>query len=150
MQFKVPQNVQREDTIVGPLTFMQLIICAVGGGITYGFYTYLSKDYTWPVWIGPTLFFGALTIAFAFVKIHELTFFQYLGSMFVFHYLPKKRIWVKGSAEVITPVQEPKNNAIKEAEATKKEKQEETMNKLDSLVKILDNKGMAKDPNKKL
>lgn len=148
MQFKVPQDVQRADTIVGPLTFMQLIICAVGGGITYGIYTYLSKDYTWPVWIMPTLFFGGLTIAFAFVKIHDLTFFQYLTSMFVYYYLPQKRIWIKGSAEVATPLEEPKTNKVKDAEDAKKEHQEDTMKKLDSLVQILDSKGMAKDPNK--
>lgn len=148
MQFKVPQNVQREDTIVGPLTFKQLIICAVGGGLTYAIYTILSKENSWAVWILPVLFFGGLTIAFAFVKIHELTFTQYLASLFVYHYLPQKRIWIKGSAEVPTPLEEQKPNTSKQAEETKKEKQQETIKKLDSLVKILDNKGMTKDPNK--
>lgn len=148
MQFKVPQNVQREDTIVGPLTFKQLIICGIGGGIAYGFYTVLSKEYTWPVWFPPVLFFGGFTIAFAFVKVHDLTFLQYLSSLFAYHYLPKKRIWIKGSADVITPLEEPKTSAIESAEQTKKEKQENTMKKLDSLVQILDSKGMTRDPNK--
>lgn len=31
MQYKIPQNVQIEDKIVGPLTLKQLIICGVGG-----------------------------------------------------------------------------------------------------------------------
>lgn len=148
MQFKVPQNVQRADTIVGSLTFMQLIICAVGGGATYLWYSILSKDYTWPVWIIPVLVTASITISLAFVRIHELSFLQYAMSMFTYHYLPKKRIWIKGSADVITPLEDPKNNKIAEAEETKKEKQEATIKKLDSLVQILDSKGMTRDPNK--
>lgn len=29
MQYKIPQNVQIEDKIVGPLTMKQLIICGI-------------------------------------------------------------------------------------------------------------------------
>ena len=45
MQFKVPQDVQRADRIVGPLTLRQLIICGIGFTISYGIYTVLGRDY---------------------------------------------------------------------------------------------------------
>ncbi len=148
MQFKVPQDVQREDTIVGPLTFKQLIICAVGGGLTYAVYTILVKGgHSWPVWILPVLFCGSITISFAFVKVHDMTFMRYVLSLFVFHFLPKKRVWVKGSAEVLVSYEETKIQ-INTDEADKRTKQEETMKKLDSLVQILDKQGMTRNPNK--
>lgn len=148
MQFKVPQNVQREDTIVGPLTLRQLIMSGVGGGVTYGVYTALSNTYTWPVWIMPTLLLGSITIAFAFVKVHELTFTQYLLSGFIYLFLPRKRVWVKGSGEVITPIEQPKLTRTEKSQDQKAAKQQESIKNLDRLVHILDNQGMAKNPNK--
>lgn len=148
MQFKVPQDVQREDTIVGPLTMTQLIITAVGGGVTYGIYTALATKYTWPVWFLPTFLGAATTIAFAFVKVHELTFTQYLLSGFAYLFLPRQRAWIKGSGDVTSPIEERKISTVQKTQDQKKEKQEDTMKKLDSLVQILDNQGMAKNPNK--
>lgn len=148
MQFKVPQDVQREDTIVGPLTFKQLIICAIGGGLTYAIYTILTKGgHTWPVWIIPVLIGASLTISFAFVSVHDMTFMRYILSLFVFHFLPKQRVWVKGSAEVPAFYEETKVQKNTD-EADKRTKQEETMKKLDSLVQILDKQGMSRNPNK--
>ena len=148
MQAKVPQNVQREDTIVGPLTLNQLIITGVGGGITYGIYTGLASVYTWPVWIMPTFLGASITIAFAFVKVHELTFTQYLLSGIVYLFLPRKRIWIKGSGEVVTPIEQPKLSVIEKKQDQKTEKQQETIKNLDRLVQILDNQGTTKNPNK--
>lgn len=144
MQFKIPQDVQREDTIVGPLTMRQLIITAIGGGITYGIYTFLSRTYTWQVWFLPTLFFAALTIAFAFVKVHELSFTQYLISGMAYLFLPRQRSWIKGSGDPVRSIEQPKITTTEKSQAQKKEKQEDTIKKLDSLVSILDSKGIAK------
>ena len=144
MQFKVPQNVQREDTIVGPLTMRQLIITAVGGGITYGIYTILAKDYTWQVWFLPTFIALAITIAFAFVSVHELSFVQYLVSGFAYNILPKQRIWVKGAGDPAQPFEQPKITSTEKSRDVKKETQQATIKKLDSLVQILDSKGIAK------
>ena len=147
MQFKVPQNVQREDTIVGPLTLKQLIMSGVGGGITYGVYTALSNTYTWPVWIGPKLIGASITILFAFVKVHELTFTQYLLSGVAYLFLPRKRVWVKGSGNVGASVEQPKPAAKEKTDNTKIERQQETIKNLDRLTEILDNQGMTKNPN---
>ncbi len=144
MQFKIPQDVQREDTIVGPLTMRQLIITAVGGGITYGVYTVLSRTYTWQVWGLPTLLLAAITIAFAFLKVHELSFTQYLVSGTAYLFLPRKRVWIKGSGDPVRTIEQPKITQTEKSQAQKKEKQEDTIKKLDSLVSILDSKGIAK------
>lgn len=144
MQFKIPQDVQREDTIVGPLTMRQLIITAIGGGITYGVYTLLSRTYTWQVWFIPTLLLAAITIAFAFLKVHELSFIQYVISGVAYLFLPRQRIWIKGSGDPVRSIEQPKITSTEKSQAQKKEKQEDTIKKLDSLVSILDSKGIAK------
>ena len=74
MRFKVPQDVQRADRIVGPLTWKQLIILGVGGGICYGIYVSLAQKYFIEIWLPPLVIVGGITVALAFLKIHGLTF----------------------------------------------------------------------------
>ena len=92
MQFKVPQDVQRADTIVGPLTWKQLIILAAGGGIAYAIYITLAERYYMEVWLPPIVIVGGITLALAFIKIHGLTFERFLLCFIEYHFLPKKRI----------------------------------------------------------
>lgn len=99
MQFKVPQDVQRADTIIGPLTWKQLIILAAGGGVCYAIYVGLAKDYFMEIWLPPIIIVGGLTAAMAFLKIHDLTFERFLLCFLEYHLLPRKRIWKKGQAE---------------------------------------------------
>jgi len=75
MEFKVPQNVQREDTIFGPVTFKQLGILLIGGGLSYVIYLVLARNnYTALVW-GPAAGIpGLITLIVAFVKIQDMTF----------------------------------------------------------------------------
>ena len=72
MQFKVPQNVQREDTIIWGITFKQMLILMIGGGITTGVYISLERVYVVAIWAPATLFFALTTLAFAFLKIHNM------------------------------------------------------------------------------
>lgn len=97
MQFKVPQNVQREDTIIGPVTLRQMAILGIGGGIAYTLYISLSKIYYAYVW-GPIVgLIALLTVAFAFLKIHNLPFHRFLMNTIEFNLLAKKRIWIQGA-----------------------------------------------------
>lgn len=78
MQFKVPQNVQREDTIIGPVTMKQLIICGIGGGLAYAVYVVLAKAYFWEIWLWPVGILVLLTAAIAFLKIHDIPFYKFV------------------------------------------------------------------------
>ena len=40
---KIPQNVYVEDRIIGPITLRHLIICGLGGGISYALYSTAAK-----------------------------------------------------------------------------------------------------------
>lgn len=95
MRFKVPQDVQREDTIIGPITLKQLGILGVGGGIAYAIYVSLAKTYFMEIWLPPVAIVTCITLAFAFLKIHSLKFHIFLMSFIQYHILPKKRTWIQ-------------------------------------------------------
>ncbi|MDZ4216954.1 MAG: PrgI family protein, partial [Candidatus Gracilibacteria bacterium] len=70
MQFKVPQDVQQADRIVWFLTLPQLIICVVGGAISYAIYAALSNQGASTIfWLPPVILTILTTVAFAFIKI---------------------------------------------------------------------------------
>lgn len=135
MQFKVPQNVQREDTIIGPLTLKQLIILGVGGGIAYAIYVSLAKTYFMEIWLPPVAIIGGFTLAVAFLKIHNLSFPFYIMYLMEFHLLPKKRMWIQGAGTpFISPFEtiQQKQTAPQDQETNKK--QNKSLNELANIV----------------
>ncbi|MFA6527969.1 MAG: PrgI family protein [Candidatus Gracilibacteria bacterium] len=144
MQFKVPQNVQMEDKIVGPLTLKQLIICAIGGGIAYFIYISTSKIYLMSVWLPATAVPALLTIAIAFVKIHDISFIKFVFLQLERLIRPNKTHFEKGDAENYKSVLTPQSNEDKKTDEKRRKKEEEAKEKiknLDTLTKILDSQG---------
>lgn len=90
MQYKIPQNVQIEDKIVGPLTLKQLIYLGIGGGITYAIYTALASKYYIEVWIWFVAPPALLTLAFTFIKVNGIPFAKWILLMIEYIYNPKK------------------------------------------------------------
>ncbi len=93
MEFKVPQNVQREDTIVANITFKQLGILLIGGGLTYVIYLSLANLVLWYVWLPPVAIVGLLTVVIAFVKVQDMTFTR--AALYFLEYMlkPRKRFY---------------------------------------------------------
>ena len=137
MKFKVPQDVQRADQIIGPLTWRQLITMGIGGGICYAIYVTLGKDYKMVVWLPPVAIVGGITAAISFLKIHNLTFEKFTLYFIEYFLLPKKRIWKKGQAEPFISYLQRKTKTIKPKKA-KKKKQKKS---LKELANILDTQG---------
>lgn len=141
MQFKVPQDVQRADTIVGPITFKQLAILLVGGGLTYAAFISLNKLFYWYVWIWPVAIMGFLTLTIAFLKIHDMTFTQYVAYMVEYLTKPKERFWRKNDMEfhqsILKPLNVDTENAADNSEVVnpheKRKKLEEVSNVLDNI-----------------
>lgn len=142
MQFKVPQNVQRADQIVGPLTLRQLLICGVGGMIAYGIFVSLAKNYIWVTWLPPVAIIAIITISIAFVKPLNLNFEKWILLWIEFFFVPRKRTWVQASAELLPPLitsEKPKTNTQVKAEQ-KADQIEDKHKKLEELTKILNAK----------
>lgn len=144
MQYKVPQDVQREDTIIGPLTLKQIGILGIGGGIAYAIYITLASKWHIEVWLAPTGIAVILTLAFAFLKIHHMPFHLYLMNLLEYHILPKKRTWAQGTGKpFVPPFKEEKKN--KKKIDTSPKKQEKS---LEELTNILDSHGKHEELQK--
>lgn len=137
MRFKVPQDVQRDDTILGPITIKQLGILGIGFMIDYAIYLSLSKTYFIEVWIFPIIIVTAFTVAFSFVKVHQMTFFRYLLSLIEYVVLGRKRTWKQGTGdyfESTLTVRTKTKDELKEEEKRDKDKTQD----LKELSDILD------------
>ncbi len=100
LQYKIPQNVEVEDKIVGPLTMKQLIICAVGGGTAYVMFLTLSGTYFIEVWLPPVALVSIITLMIAFLEIRGIKFTKWVFLMIEAMMNPNKRVWDKSESIV--------------------------------------------------
>lgn len=89
MQFKVPQFIDVEDKLFGPLTFKQFAYLVGGAGMVFVIYKLL------PLWIGVFLMLPivALSLALAFYKINNQPFIYYLQASIAYATSGKLYIW---------------------------------------------------------
>lgn len=141
MQFKVPQDVQRADRIVGPLTLRQLIICGIGFTISYAIYTLLGRDYELITAIIPVAIIALITIVFAFIKPLNMNFEIYMLFWIESLILPHKRYWLKGTGDpsrlMYTPPVNKKDKLIKSSLEKDELKRKKSISEL---TEILDSK----------
>jgi len=127
LQYKIPQNVGIEDKIVGPFSLRQLIILAIGGGISYVLFAITSKFYELNILEYILIVIPALlALAIAMLKIHNVTFGKYILLMLEFAIKPKKRMWDhRGISALVAPDLTSKNATSKKVEtATEKDKKD--------------------------
>jgi hypothetical protein len=144
MQYKIPQNVQIEDKIVGPLTLKQLIYLGAGGGISYAIYVALASKYYIEVWIWFVLPPVLITLAFTFIKINGIPFAKWILLMTEYFYNPRKRTFIMGAGDnykaTIFAKKEEKvetNTDVK----TKAERDREKIKKIGDITKLVDSYG---------
>ncbi|MCX6701870.1 MAG: PrgI family protein [Candidatus Zambryskibacteria bacterium] len=91
MRYQVPQFIEIEDKIIGPLTIKQFVYLVGGGGMAFIFYTFL------PIYISIFLIAGIipLSLALAFYKINNKPFIDFLESAFVYYTKQNLYIWKK-------------------------------------------------------
>lgn len=139
MQFKIPQNVQMEDKIVGPVTLRQMVILGAGGGIDYFIYVALAKTHGWQVWILPVAIIAIITLAMAFVKIKGIPFIQYAFLSIEFYFKPRQRVWNQGGGDIFQSVTIPVPKTKEELAQDKQQKKPtKEIKNLEELTKILD------------
>lgn len=99
MQYKVPQNIDQEDKILGPLTFQQFVYALIGGGMLLFEYSLLPFGVFLLIGI-PTL---VLTVCFSLLKIQDQPFTRFFVSLLVFLKQPKNRVWQDQETEKPAP-----------------------------------------------
>ena len=103
MQFKVPQKIDIEDKIIGPLSMVQFVYAVVGGFLTYTVFTKLPAPFGW--FLG--FIVGILTFMVVFVKINGHPFTHFLRNALIYFVSPKTRIWHKGDSDVSVQIYQP-------------------------------------------
>ncbi|MCK4918423.1 MAG: PrgI family protein [Candidatus Pacebacteria bacterium] len=96
MRFQVPQFIEVEDKIFGPLTFKQFIYLAGGAGISFTLYTLLPKFIAF-ILIILVLGFSA---ALAFYTKNNKPFIYVLESAFKYWTSSKLYIWKKETKKI--------------------------------------------------
>lgn len=90
-QFVVPQFIEVEDKIFGPITVRQFLIL-LSGGLTI-FIAYKLADFALFVFLLATI--GGLSLIFAFVKVNGQTFHYFILNLFQTVRKPGLRMWAK-------------------------------------------------------
>lgn len=111
MQFRVPQNIDMEDKIVGSLTLMQLVYVLTGGLIDYILFQLLGKNYFYVF-----LFFGVpiglITLAITFLKIQDQPLSYFIKAGLSYFSRPKTRFWMR--KDLAPMIKDEPNASVKE------------------------------------
>ncbi|MCA9338869.1 PrgI family protein [Candidatus Saccharibacteria bacterium] len=135
--YKVPQDVEADDKLIGPFSFRQfiyLIVVAVAGFMAY----ILSQIFIGLVLIPLPImiFFGAIALPLRKDQPMEL----YLLALVQFYLKPKKRKWEPEGTVVTVEITAPK---VAEPQRTKSFSGSEASDRLSYLAQIMDTRGWA-------
>lgn len=98
MQFRVPQFIDIEDKIFGPLTFKQFIYILGAGGAAFVIWTIIQIHIIAIIIILPV---SGLFLALAFVKINERPFIDFVESLVRFFTQTKIYIWKQPAQNIM-------------------------------------------------
>lgn len=135
--YKVPQDVEADDKLIGPFSFRQfiyLIIVALSIAAAWG----LGQVFI-PLAIIPMpviIFFGALALPLRKDQPMEV----YLAAMVSFYLKPRRRLWEADGIESLIEITVPK---IVEIQRTKNISQNEAQERFGYLAEIVDSQGWA-------
>ncbi len=96
MNFQVPQFIEVEDKIFGPLTFKQFVYVAGSLGTAFLFYSY----FPFIIAIFPMVAIVGFGLALAFYKINNRPFINMAESAFRFAFTKKLYIWKRRQKKI--------------------------------------------------
>jgi hypothetical protein len=91
MRYQVPQFIEIEDKIIGPLTIKQFVYLAGGAGMSFVAFRFLPLLLALPV-IAVII---VLSLALAFYKVNNRNFIDLMESVFSFYTKERLYIWKK-------------------------------------------------------
>lgn len=92
MRFQVPQFIEMEDKIVGPLSFKEFIYLAAGAGLAYIIYRFTPSIFIALPLMAPVIGFA---LALAFYRPNSKPFIEMVQSAIIFFIGHKLYIWKK-------------------------------------------------------
>lgn len=139
MQYPVPQFIEVEDKIIGPLTLRQFLTLIAGGVVCLIAWSLADLE----LFILITLVVGIVSVAFAFVKVNGRLLNDYLASMLGYFTKPQIRTWAKLPAEPNVEFRKTEKASKLDAELTRQGFSE---SKLKRLAFTLDSYGQNAEP----
>ena len=136
-QYKVPQDVEADDKLIGPFSFRQFVYLLIVGGLValaIGLYQIFPLLVIIPLPF--VLFFGALALPLRKDQPME----TYLAAIVSYYLKPHKRIWTPGQRESTIRITAPK---IIEESRVRDITGEEATHRLSFLADIVDTEGYA-------
>jgi len=135
--YKVPQDVEADDKLIGPFSFRQfiyLIIVALAMVGAWGLFQLFPLLVVIPLPV--IIFFGALALPLRKDQPMEI----YMAAMVSFYLKPRKRLWEADGIESLIEITVPKTVAF---ERTKNLSQGEAQERLGYLAELVDSGGWA-------
>ena len=135
--YKVPQDVEAEDRLLGPFTFRQfvyLLIAAIAGALAAALFQIFPLLAILPL---PVIIFF-LILALPLKKDQPME--TYLAAIVSFYMKPNKRFWRPGQGETTIQITAPK---IVEKSRTRDLSEEEASHRLSFLSNLIDSEGYA-------
>lgn len=99
MRFQVPQFIEVEDKIFGPLTIKQFIYMTGGAGLSFMIYLFLDSIFLAFI---PVVIIMGISSALAFFKINNKPFINVVESAFHYYFSNKLYIWKKQTTKPVT------------------------------------------------
>jgi len=142
MAVKIPQNIEREDKLVGPLTLRQFLYVLGGGALMFSAYQGYAQGFLFfHEFILISFIVGGLAVSLAFVNINGRPFTVFVGSLFSYIFATKTRLWGKTNTlaneevKIISSPQQQSSNVPTE---------EMSKSDLEKLATVLDTGGKMK------
>lgn len=135
--YKVPQDVEAEDKLIGPFGFRQFIYLIIVAFACFVAYV-LSK-----IFIGLILIPAPFIVFFAAIALplrKDQPTETYLAAILQFHLKPKKRLWMPDGVLSTVEITAPKKI---EERRTKDITEDEALDRLDNLSQIMDTRGWS-------
>ncbi len=107
MRFSVPQFIDVEDKIFGPLTFRQFIYLVGGGGLCY----LCVKLLPWYIGFMIAIPIGALAVALAFIKFNNKPFIDIIEAGF--NYVTRNKLYIWRKEEILKTEARPEDDLTK-------------------------------------
>lgn len=104
MAAKIPQNIGREDKLVGPLTLKQFLYILGGSALVFVAYQAYAVGYLfYHEFFIVSFIAAALAVSLAFLTINGRPFTLFVTNLFAFLWTPKARLWKKDNQITAAP-----------------------------------------------
>lgn len=140
-QYKVPQNVEAEDKILGPLSLRQFIYVIIA--LMWAFLMWRIFIHAIPVAVLLALPVSGVFLALGLIQREEQSFENYFIAMIRFMMVPRFRVWHKDDVAGILKAPEP----VKKPTPAMQQNPQQVRGQLEKLALIVDTRGRAAKPD---